>query len=60
MTGPLVDEQDFPRNDIDVYSVRDARSKINRLENDAKEIMIKIQTKLEEYHALNRSSNESK
>lgn len=60
MTEPLVDDKDFPRNDIDVYGVRDARSKINRLENDAKELMLKIQEKLEQFHSLNRPSNEKK
>ena len=28
MHGPLVDQDQFPRNDIDVYSVRHARHKI--------------------------------
>lgn len=28
MHGPLVDAEDYPRNDIDVYAVRQARQKI--------------------------------
>ena len=28
MDGPLIDEEQFPRNDIDVYTVRHARHRI--------------------------------
>ena len=28
MTGPLVDEEGFPRSDIDVYAVRTARNRV--------------------------------
>ena len=54
MKGSLVDDKDFPLNNIDVYAVREARGKIIRLENDAKDIMNNIQKKLEELHALSR------
>lgn len=56
MKDSLVDKDDFPRNDIDVYAVRNARSNIIRLENDAKELMDRMQTKLEELHSFARSN----
>lgn len=28
MDEPLVDEEDFPRNDIDVYQIRQTRNRI--------------------------------
>lgn len=57
MTDSLVDKDDFPRSDIDVFAVRNARSKIIHLENDAKELMNLMQTKLEELHAATKPSN---
>lgn len=59
MTDSLVDKDDFPRDDIDVYAVRHARAAINRLEFDAKEIFNQMQSHLEELHALSKSSSES-
>lgn len=53
MKDPLVDKDDFPRNDIDVYAVRHARSNIIRLENDAKDLFKQMTAKLEELHSLN-------
>lgn len=43
MTDPLVDESGFPRTDIDVFQVRNARHHINRLQNDLKDIMKEIE-----------------
>ncbi|XP_952421.1 uncharacterized protein TA12400 [Theileria annulata] len=34
LTGPLVDNEQFPRNDIDIYEVRKARGRIMCLKND--------------------------
>lgn len=51
MTGPLVDAEGFPRNDIDIYQVRQARQTIICLQNDHKELMNQIQTMLNQYHA---------
>jgi 26S proteasome non-ATPase regulatory subunit 9 len=36
MSEPLVDKDGYPRNDIDVYSVRKARHDINCMYNVAK------------------------
>ncbi|KAH8273118.1 hypothetical protein KR018_004845 [Drosophila ironensis] len=51
MTGPLVDEEGFPRNDIDIYQVRQARQTIICLQNDHKELMDQIQNLLNQYHS---------
>lgn len=56
MTDNLVDKDDFPRNDIDVWAVRQARSNIRKLEYDAKELVNSMQIKLEELHSLTRPS----
>lgn len=55
MKDSLVDKDDFPRNDIDVYAVRNARSQIIKLENDAKELMDRMQAKLEDLHSLSKN-----
>lgn len=57
MNDSLVDKDDFPRNDIDVWAVRQARSNIRRLENDAKELVNSMQLKLEELHSLTKPSS---
>lgn len=54
MRDPLTDKDDFPRNDIDVYAVRHARSNIVKLENDAKDLFNQMQAKLEELHSLTK------
>jgi len=50
MTEPLVDAEQFPRNDIDVYQVRHARVGIIRLQNDYKRITKDIEEKLEAFY----------
>lgn len=49
MTAPLVDAEDYPRGDIDLYKVRAARQKISCLKNDLNELMKEITTGLEEH-----------
>ncbi|KAI8118374.1 hypothetical protein FF38_05238 [Lucilia cuprina] len=51
MTGPLVDAEGFPRNDIDVYQVRQARQQIICLQNDHKALMKEIEQLMHELHA---------
>ncbi|KAG5670927.1 hypothetical protein PVAND_001156 [Polypedilum vanderplanki] len=46
---PLVDEEGFPRNDIDVRSVRLARTQIICLQNDLKNLMKVIDEGLQKY-----------
>lgn len=52
MTESLVDKDDYPRQDIDVWAVRNARATITRLENDAKTLFGKMSEKLQELHSL--------
>lgn len=58
MSDKLVDDDDFPRGDIDVWAVKQARSAIIKLENDAKDLFARMQSKLEELHSLSKP-NES-
>ncbi|XP_075223830.1 26S proteasome non-ATPase regulatory subunit 9 [Lycorma delicatula] len=51
MDDPLVDNQGFPRNDIDVYRVRHARHSIICLRNDLKVVMKSIEEGLHLVHA---------
>ncbi|XP_058825286.1 26S proteasome non-ATPase regulatory subunit 9 [Topomyia yanbarensis] len=51
MKDPLVDGNGYPRNDIDVYQVRQARHQIICLQNDLKAIMKQIEQGLHTVHA---------
>ncbi len=53
MEDSLLDAEGFPRNDIDVYSIRHARQQIIRLRNDLKLVMDKISLALNSLHAQN-------
>lgn len=59
MDGPLVDSEQFPRADIDVRVVRQARHRVICLQNDHKDIMKQIEAKLYELHAQSSSVPES-
>jgi 26S proteasome non-ATPase regulatory subunit 9 len=58
MDGKLVDEEGYPRNDIDIPKVRMARQKIICLSNDHKAIMKKIETILIHLHAQQDNQTE--
>jgi len=58
MHGSLVDDEQYPRNDIDIYTVRRARNSVACLQNDHKEIMKQIESKLHEVHAQARVMND--
>ncbi|TDG51451.1 hypothetical protein AWZ03_002246 [Drosophila navojoa] len=51
MTGPLVDSEGYPRNDIDIYQVRQARQTIICLQNDHAQLLDQIHELLNQYHA---------
>lgn len=51
MDEPLVDEDGFPRADIDLYKVREARNKIICLNNDLKAVTDEIKAGLEDMHS---------
>eukprot|EP01067_Filipodium_phascolosomae_P004996 Filipodium_phascolosomae@DN2994_c0_g1_i1.p1 len=48
--GPLVDQEGFPRNDIDIIAVRTARHRVNCLRNDLKAVNSKLEEGLHEIH----------
>jgi 26S proteasome non-ATPase regulatory subunit 9 len=50
MQTPLVDYEGFPRADIDVWAVRNARVRIVELRNDLRDIMDAIGKALEEVY----------
>ena len=58
MDGPLVDNEGYPRNDLDIPKIRMARQKIICLSNDHKEVMKKLASLLEDIHSQNPSENE--
>ncbi|CDR95334.1 hypothetical protein, conserved [Babesia bigemina] len=50
MTGALIDEEQYPRADVDIYAVREARHRVRCLENDLRSIESQLQSALEELH----------
>lgn len=50
MDDPLVDSEDFPKNSIDIYQVRNARHRIICLQNDHKHLMKQIENGLQGYY----------
>eukprot|EP00398_MALV-I-01_sp_L67-1_P000717 gene717-855_t len=56
MDESLIDEEGFPRADIDLWKVREARNKIICLNNDLKEITDKIKVGLEDMHSASAVS----
>ena len=60
MTGKLVDIEDYPRADIDVYSVRAARHRIICLQNDHKSLMKHIEEGLYKVHTEARAAKDIK
>lgn len=50
-TEELIDEDGFPRNDIDIVTVRKTRAHIVYIQNDLRDIMDKIEEGLHKVHA---------
>jgi len=57
MDDSLVDNNGFPRNDIDIHQIRIARNKIICLNNDIKILMKQIEEKLFAFHDLAKSQD---
>lgn len=57
MNESLLDAEGFPRADIDVYAVREARHKIICLQNDLKATMSEIEKGLISVHADARTNH---
>lgn len=58
MTCSLVDAEDYPRGDIDLYKVRTARQRINCLQNDLNSLIKEINSGLEAHFAEMKVSGE--
>ncbi|XP_060894910.1 26S proteasome non-ATPase regulatory subunit 9 isoform X2 [Labrus mixtus] len=56
--GPLVDEEGFPRADVNLYQIRAARHDISCLQNDHKAIMVEIEEALHKLHAREKAKRE--
>lgn len=50
LTGPLVDSEGFPRGDLDLYRIREARQRFNRLNNDHCAVMKEIEQEMSAYY----------
>jgi predicted nucleic acid-binding Zn-ribbon protein len=56
MSGNLVDEQGFPRGDVDLLEVRKARNRVICLKKDHSDLMMQIEAKLHELHSIARET----
>lgn len=54
MNEPLVDQEGYPRNDVDVHQIRISRNKIACLQNDHKSLMKEIEEELHSLHSQNK------
>lgn len=55
---PLIDEQGFPLNNLNLYEIREARNKLIRMQNDHKNLMLEIEKEMQEYFELEKSKNQ--
>ncbi|XP_037536305.1 26S proteasome non-ATPase regulatory subunit 9 isoform X1 [Nematolebias whitei] len=56
--GPLVDDEGYPRADVNLYQIRAARHNISCLQNDHKAIMAEIEEALHKLHAREKAKQE--
>lgn len=49
LNGKLVDSEGYPRNDLDVYRIRELRNEHARLQTDHKTLMKEIEAELPKY-----------
>mmetsp|Transcript_108984 Transcript_108984/g.172160 ORF Transcript_108984/g.172160 Transcript_108984/m.172160 type:complete len:216 (+) Transcript_108984:80-727(+) len=54
LKGPLIDEEGFPRADIDIYAIRKARNRFACAQTDHVEVMKKIEAALFSLHSESR------
>ena len=59
MHGNLIDDQGYPRADIDIYKIRLTRQRINCLQNDYKELLDQIELELSNQFSKKNATNES-
>lgn len=49
ISGKLVDSEGYPRNDLDLYHIRELRNEYSRLQTDHKALMKAIEEELPKY-----------
>ncbi|KAI8643724.1 hypothetical protein BD408DRAFT_414444 [Parasitella parasitica] len=59
MDTPLIDNEGFPRSELDIQTIRTSRSMIHRLRNDHREIMLEIEKILHRIHQLKKANGEA-
>jgi len=59
MTGSLVDNEGYPRADIDLYAVRNARHRVNCLQNDLRSLLKEIEEQLHILHNSGEAGGEA-
>ncbi|CAL1616614.1 unnamed protein product [Knipowitschia caucasica] len=57
--GSLIDEEGFPRDDVNLYQIRTARNQIACLQNDHKAIMAQIEDALHQLHSQEKDTRGS-
>eukprot|EP00804_Cyclotella_cryptica_P024550 CCRYP_014649-RA/>CCRYP_014649-RA protein AED:0.10 eAED:0.10 QI:3173/1/1/1/1/1/3/2753/344 len=58
ISTPLVDDEGFPRADIDIYRARTLRKRFKEIQNDHKDLLRRIDRGLVEVAALMKSNND--
>ncbi|CAG08436.1 unnamed protein product [Tetraodon nigroviridis] len=58
MEDSLVDEEGYPRADVNLYQIRTARHSISCLQNDHKAIMVEIEEALHKLHASEKAKRQ--
>lgn len=56
MQDPLVDSEGYPRQDVDVYQVRNARNRIIYIQNDLRALMREIEDNVHLVHSIDGAS----
>ncbi|KAI5707109.1 hypothetical protein M8J75_014569 [Diaphorina citri] len=59
MNEPLVDSEGYPRQDVDVYQVRNARSRVVCIQNDLRALMKEIETNLHLVHSIDGAASQT-
>ena len=54
LRGKLVDDQGFPRNDLDLFKIRELRNEHARLQTDHLALMKEIEAELSKHFAANK------
>ncbi|CEP13398.1 hypothetical protein [Parasitella parasitica] len=59
MDTPLIDNEGFPRSELDIHTIRASRNMIYRLRNDHRDIMSEIEKILHRIHQVKKANDEA-